>query len=902
MRIVRTLALWLALSALARGQGDSAQESPAAPAMTAVEGSDLYKLERLFDFDEAKLGNYTTTPMHWNPIRGPGLPSFDVGELDFRVGHTAPPSFHLKLWRLNVIYEYAHVDLTVVPESDYLIKGHIRARDIENARAFLVVYFVNRFGEWIPGSDRVSNLVASTGRDAEPWQAVQVSAPNDYPDAFGLRIQVRVMQSQYWEPVDPTIPDPIVVRDAAADVWLDDLRVYRLPHARLGISSPSRIVNQGDHAALLVQVRNATSSPLQSEVSIEDRFGAVLRRQDLEAPSMLTTEGVAPAAAEQYRLVTMEETGVRPIEVPIPDLDPGAYVARLRVLSDGDVLLERSVAFAVIPRLPFEAASTVDMGIDFGRWRAANLGELADQIGALGVGAVKFGVPMDGTRRDGAEAEDLRRLSELVRVLAARRIESSITMLSPAGETPRALRDVLSQESNWPDMFRPIFALFGNLISTWQLGAESEMRSQASWDDTAVRSVRDVLTRFVTAPRILAPTYAEAPAGTTPSLWAPRDIASINLPWQFQDLATRDPAPWVRLESPAPDAGSAEDALIDQLRRITLTKALGAERIYVDAPLQWSNDSGLSAWEPATSFVPLRTFFAAMSGKRAVGVMTPQPDTLAILFKGAEGSVIVFWTWRPAPVRDSTGLYLGPDVQMIDAWGRPAPVDIRGGRTYLEFRPEPRILFAVQPETALLQSTFSVTPNTVQLHEPEPRPVLRFQNPYDTPLSGEMTLTPPANWRVEPSEASFTLAPGEVFERTLHFILPPKQIAQELSLGVDLRIHEPASDELTFATPVRIALREIRVETRADFTEQNDLIVYQTLHNLSEAPVNFSAYCAAPGRPREEREFRAVGPGEVSQTSYVFLGARDLRGALLQMGIREIRGKRSLDELVRAPE
>lgn len=902
MRMVWSLGVALALSSLARGQADSAPpSSPVAP-LISIGGADLYKLERLFDFDEAKLGNYTETPMHWNAIRGPGLPAFDIGKLDFQVGHNAPPSFRVNLWRLNVVYEYSHVDLTVVPESDYLITGHIRARDIGNARAFLVAYFVNRFGEWIPGTDRVSNLIASTGAADEPWQPVHVSLPNDHPDAFGLRVQIRVMQSQYWDPPDPRHPDPIVVRDAAADVWLDDLQVYRLPHARLGFSNPARLVEVGAPASLLVEVRNATSSPLQAELVIEDRFGAECHRQGLVAPSMLTTDAVGTSAKQQYQLVAMAENGLKPIEAPLPALPAGGYVARLSVLSGGQALLERSVAFAVVPQLPFTPAAVGDIGVDFGPWREGGTQAIADQISGLGVGAVKFGVPMRGASREGAQVDSFRRLSELIRTLAARRIESSITMLAASEETPRTLREALAENPRWPDLFRPVFAHFGSLISTWQLGDETEMLRGPVWDRAAIAEVRNLLARFVTAPRLLGPTYAAPLPDTTPAVLVPRAIAGANLPWHFADLRERTPQPWLRLEAPYPLGSFEAPALMDQLRRLTLTRALGAERVYVDAPLMWSDESGAPAWEPTADYVPLRTFAWALSGRRAVGVMSPLPDTVAILFEGPLDAVIVFWTWRQNAVRDPVGLYLGPDVRQIDAWGASSAVEMRAGRAFLEFTPEPRILYGVRPATALLQSTFEVSPQTVQLHEPEPRPVLRFQNPFDTTLSGEMTLTPPINWQVDPSEVSFSLGPRETFERVLRFTLPPRQIAQELGLEVALRIHEPESAEMLFLTPLRISLRDVRVETRVDFTEQDDLIVYQTLHNLSDAPVNFSAFCAAPGRPREEREFRQVGPGEVTQVSYVFLAAPDLRGALLHMGIREIRGKRSLDELVRAPE
>ena len=63
-------------------------------------------------------------------------------------------------------------------------------------------------------------------------------------------------------------------------------------------------------------------------------------------------------------------------------------------------------------------------------------------------------------------------------------------------------------------------------------------------------------------------------------------------------------------------------------------------------------------------------------------------------------------------------------------------------------------------------------------------------------------------------------------------------------------------------------------------------------------PVRFSGFCQAIGRPRIWRDFRKVRSGDIARQKYIFPDGEQLRGTLLHMGLREIRGSRTLDKLV----
>jgi hypothetical protein len=168
-------------------------------------------------------------------------------------------------------------------------------------------------------------------------------------------------------------------------------------------------------------------------------------------------------------------------------------------------------------------------------------------------------------------------------------------------------------------------------------------------------------------------------------------------------------------------------------------------------------------------------------------------------------------------------------------------------------------------------------------------------------LSGEVRLTPPSKWEIRPAARGFVLDPGETFSQPLTLILPPRQIAQSYDLKVQLILRSPERAELHFVEPLTLELRDI-VLNAIVYWEDDDLVVEQSLRNLSDRPVSFAAFCDAPARARQEGQFLDVAPAELSTQVYVFANGRDLSGTKVSLGIEEIDGERSLIQFADVPE
>jgi hypothetical protein len=918
------------LYAVAAGGAGFAQSWPATAPTSA--GNEVRRAMKLFDFDERPLGNYEDTPMHWRRLTGDGLPAYSAGRLDEGVGHRAPPAFLFTLrGGGNIAYEYAHTDLTITPNSDYLIEGYIRADDLEYAGALVVCFLVDEAGQRIPGSERTGALIRSaSGAADDGWQRIEIPLHVEYPHAYALRLQLWVLQDHVWEAPPENELDPIVRQDVDARVWFDDLAVVRQPRARLWFSNPGGLVKPGASEAVHLDVHNSTSAALRVDVTLADETGTVHLRDGFD---------LAP-----------QEMGEHQLEVP--PLPPGLYTAAARVTvpaaandaAEAVLLCERTIRLAVLPNLPPGSERTHSFGVDLGPWSNGAAEGAMELIGTLGCGAVKIGLPMIGRPSGDNEAQYFQRARELARRLAVGQVETTGVILAPGSAETGGRRlstyRMLVRDSAWSEAVGPVLAYFGGHVAAWQLGREEdELREAATWDNATLRTVQRKLERFVAVPQLIIPRSVldtpvatdlldpDADAGSeessaseellssmsnswTGSYWLPADLPARALPWHL--------AFWLR----APDAGSpgAEphspdrwlslgiecvgstpaDRAADFGRRVVLAAVVNPDRLFVPAPFELLTTGGNPAWQPTPEYIPLRTLWRFLGDSRAVASQTLPGDGVAVLFRRADKFTMAAWTWREEAGSD-VDLFLGAEATATDLCGAPQPLHLDGPLAHVRLSPAPLLISNVNAPLLQLPDNFNLEPKFIEAYNPESRPLLTLRNPYPGGLAGTIALRPPTNWHVSPAEIHVELGPGDTLRQPLEFTVPPRQTATVQQLGVELRLRHPDAVTVHLDTTVQVGLRDIAVDAAVRWNG-DDLVVEQTLQNRTSSVVSFNSFCQPPQRPQLEGALLNVGPSEVRTQIYRIPAARDLAGANLWIGVREIGGSRSLDQLVLIPE
>lgn len=900
-------ALLLLLFVLGSGGLARAQESHSAPLPTPPAADlprdvmELYRLIKRFDFDERKLGNYESSPMHWERLTGVGLPPFARGEFDETTGHDAPPSFKLSIATGNVAYEYRESDLPIVPESDYLVVGFCRTQGLKRAAAMVMAEVVDEFGDPIHRSQAVSNLIRS-GAGTSDWQRFELRISTDDPRALALHLQLWVLQDSAWQEPDPETPDPIIRDDVRAAAWFDDIAVYRMPRIRVRLANATGLVPFGESPRFELAVNIAAGQQLATELTVEDMQGQIVQtlrhgivgedRHSAKTDSLRFESGpqAAPGAAEEQIL-----------SLAASPLEPGIYRAILRVLGRSDALLERRLQFAVLEPDRAGRGPASDMGVLLSAGMRADPEVLPELFADLRCRAAKIEIPFGAENTDPGRSSPLLATARLVRELAQRQIEV-IGVL--CGESTRtgdrvSLRHRVFDGGAWTRQLSQILAQLGALISQWQLGPELAELREGEWSVNQVLGIRQNFRRILSLPELATPVpllSASPCPGDIASLLASADIPTKALAVLLEErTAENRERTWIQIESPP--NGDENWRQIDLARRIALAKAAGARRIFVPAPFH-PDPSGDSTWEPTADYQVVRAAFHELGGRRAVAVLYPTPDSLMILYESEGDGEAVVWTWRDQPVDERVEYWFGQNASAIDFRGVPVTLQRNGKRTIVPLRPEPVYIRGIDVALLRLAQSFSVTPTLIEPQRDSANPVLSFENTYAHTLRGEIRAVAPDNWKIDPRMLRFELEPGEVLSQSYKLTAPPRRFANILPFQFDIQIE--SGDTLNFEVPMTISLRDL-VMTGTVRLENGRTLVEQTLSNRSNRVASFLAYMDPPRGKRQESVFRELKPGATRTLVYQLPDAITPQ-QVVSLSIREIGGNRTLDMLVKLPD
>ncbi len=870
--------------------------------------SNLLRLVKRFDFNERPRGNFEDTPMHWRRFSGAGLPAYAFGRFDETVGHDAPPAFHLGLRGGNVGYEYAQVDLLVQPQAEYVVAGYIRTKSLTHARAFLVAYFADRDGNAILESQRVSALVWSDGQAPE-WTRVEIAMPGDIDGAYTLRLQTWVLQTHVWRPPQAEGADPIVRQDVRGEAWFDDISVFHLPRARMRLSNAGGIVAPGAREHVLIELGQASGPALRATLRILDERNALVEERELllAANDKRESHSALRLADDTSNLPEARGAGRRwrhAQSASLPNLPPGCYTAQVQVTIASELLLNRELRFCVLPELPLTATLAPSIGVNLGAFPGGRSQGPRELLAALRVGTLKVGVPIGSDQTPDERAEYFAELHDLLSELIERGIEPvGVLRAAPQPVGRSSIRQLIASQERLRSVFSPLLGHFGGILASWQLGeARDELWAEERWDPLAIDGLGAYLTRYVTAPELVVPQFADAYsplAGRTSSVLVRHDAPTRELAAHVADAAASGQA-WLDLEAHEDEALDPQAREADFARRFILLRALNPQRLFVPAPFDTSQQAGALVWQPSERFVVLRTLITFLGNRQPVGVISHEPHVTGIAFRDEQTSVVAIWSWREQPGHE-VELYFGPGAAAVDLWGRPLKIKQVGSRIRLPLSASPILIYDVDTPLALLQSSFNIAPTHLEGQQPEPRPVLTFRNHYDHALSGSLKIRGPESWRVKPDTLPFHLRPGERLEKALDIRIPPRQLTAKNALDVQIALDTAQPTDMEFVVPMSIGLRDIQVSATARWSG-NVLLVEQTLRNVSTEQVSFTAFCEVPNHPRAEAEFLEVAGGEAMTRTYAFQNARELRGELAHVGVVELRGKRRLEQLVQIPE
>jgi hypothetical protein len=352
-----------------------------------------------------------------------------------------------------------------------------------------------------------------------------------------------------------------------------------------------------------------------------------------------------------------------------------------------------------------------------------------------------------------------------------------------------------------------------------------------------------------------------------------------------------------------------ETQVRDFAQRVIYSLSANASRIDVPLPFKVKRDDGATNGEaiikqPREMLLVIRTLLTTLSGAQYRGKVPLAEGVEAFLFDKNGQGILAVWDKGAERGAKRLALNLGPRAAAVDLWGNVTPLfrtaDDRGkGEVQVAIGPTPMFLVDIDGQQAQLRSSVAIDrPLLESSFMPHARR-FRFTNPYRQSVGGTVRLKAPPGWTLNPPTFTFSLNPGETFDRELTIQFPYNSYAGPKTLTADFQLQADAS---TLSVPIqlKLGLSDVGMQTLA-LRDGHDVIVQQMISNYGDHPIDYNAFAVFPGQARQERLATNLAPGKTTVKRYRFTGVKldPAAGPLkVRVGIKEMEGSRILNEEV----
>ncbi|MCK4661059.1 MAG: hypothetical protein KAV82_16185 [Phycisphaerae bacterium] len=849
--------------------------------------ADHQRIVRFFNFDEPD--NLGSIPKYWELFTGESFPRYAGGRFDREVGRTAPPSFYLGMNGYNVAFRYRGIQTRIRPNSDYLVVGWIKPHSLQSSRATITAYYLDHDGQPLPQTQRQGRMV---GGDAmgDDWHRVEVFLPSGPFDADAIGLTLWVEQASVWDPAQRPERhiEPV---DIHAGAWFDDILVYRLPQVTLSTSRKGNIFTAPLPTVLETTILDHDGAGLSATLEIMDAAGVVVDRRPV------------PVQVRAHPNI-------------LPDLPPGYYLARLTIISEGHVLVNRHLGFAVLADIVTDTKrSSQTFGVVLqGAQRSGVDGEVM-LVEAAGLGAVK--VPLwTGSATTPGFCEDTATLDSLLNGLL--RLRADVTgvlgglpphLIRLDRRYQRSLVDILNDPvESWRGFLATTVAPYASVLASWQVGADGDPQIA---DDPRLPHTLDAVRRellvLMASPYLTIPAWLDVdPHGWEPTadritLTVPRGIHSEHIGAHldaFRKIRVLRREAYV---DPLPDDYERIARLADWAARIIETRHGGADTVYAPQVWRWRRTVDGPIVEPTEDYVVYRTIAKLLGEAIPNGTLPAGKSTRALLFSRGERMVLAVWDRQAPPQGRMWEVQLGSAIRAVDLWGRSTTLEHTSkGIHRLSIGPQPVFVDGIERWVVVFQRELELLPESVSFSLGTHQHAVRIVNPSRGVLIGKLSLEVPESWEVRPRNVQFSIPVGEQAIFPVELRYSHNEPAGEKIIVADVQLS--GVEAYHMRVPLRFELGIKDVDVWGYATVHGDrLIIRHAVRNRSNEALSFRAYAAAPGRDRQYKIILGLEPGKSTAREYRFENAEELLGKSIRVSLREVNGPRMHNMQVTVP-
>lgn len=877
MRLAPALILCLALAATALAQ-------PAG----------VSRILRSVDFEERQKNNPEDLPMRWSKVDGPLIPHYVNGRLDKAQHRSGSYSFLFDLNGGSLVYRYDPHQIKVQSGAHYRVEVFVKTTALTYARARLTAYFTNVDDRLVADSVKHSPLYAAKA-DGDDWQPISVELSAETPEAHWLVIELELLQPGAYG--STTLgKQALWPQDIHGSAWFDDLTVAQVPKVKMRTDRPANIFRRGEPVALQVLVNDRFTDDLSAQLVIHDAAGKVVYQRS-GALDISAAEKTGPLEKRTKLL--------------LPELPAGWYEAALVITSQGQfigrqtidlVLLADSAPFAT----PDDRFGLTATDLPFDGWP-----ELPAVLPYLGAGRIKLAVwgPAGDIQDVNSTGFD-----QLLVKLQELRITPTACLLEPPPQVssrwpnPSWTQILTVPKEDWQPRLAQLVSRHATHLERWQLGDDG---SDAFVTDPKMRQVYARLytefAQLMQKPDLAMPWPAwyemEGQLPATVALSVPPSVLPSQLPLYMQDIA-RHQGHNLSLSLQLLDRGQygREMQIRDLAQRVIYALAADARRIDIPLPFTVARDGDEMVKRPQELLMIVRTLITTLGGATFRGKVPMGDGVEAFLFDKNGHGILAIWDRGSRGGVKQLALHLGERSVRLDLWGNATPLmapdgDQQNGQVQLTIGPTPIFLVDIDGELAQFRAGVAIDRPLIESSFQAHTRHIRFSNPYRQAISGSLKLKAPAGWTLSPPTFTFTLNPGETFDKEVAIEFPYNSFAGPKTIEAQFVIQAERTSAINVPITLNLGLSDVGMQTIA-LRDGKDIIVQQIITNYGERPINYSAFAMFPGQARQERLVTGLDPGRSTVKRYRFTAAAIAPGCRVRAGVKELTGTRVLNDEV----
>ncbi|MDP9174577.1 MAG: NEW3 domain-containing protein [Planctomycetota bacterium] len=854
--------------------------------------ADVSRVLKSITFEERRLGNREDLPMNWIKLQGPGLPSYVNGKLSDDRARTGEFSFKLELNGGSLVYRYDPLEIPVRPGSHYEVESFVQTTVLPHAKARMTAYFTDIDGHTLASSIVHSDLYAARA-DTGDWHKFVIDLTASDPKAAFLSIELELLQPSVYAPTGLG-ERALFDQDIRGAAWFDDITVSQVPQVILNTARPGNIFRRDDPLQVEVQVNDRFTDDLAAQLVIRDATGAAVFQRS-GALDMATAKTLGSQSKQA--------------QLDLPDLKAGWYDAELVMTSRGQFVGKQDL---YLVRLADDGTSRPDprfgviaTDLPFEGWP-----QLPGILPLLSVGRVKLAVWNDAgdiVQADPAAFDSLLAQLESLHITPT----ACLTALPPSiarqvGGSSWAQLDKASPDL-WQSELAFLVARHANHLDRWQFGADRD--ASLFVELPQMRRVYDQVYKefvgLVEKPDLAMPWPAwydlsgNLPA--TIALSVPPEVLPAQLPLYLQDIRSHAARNLSVSLQVLDDRYGREEQIRDLAQRVTYALAAGADRIDLPLPFMLRKEGDQLIDEPLELFMVIRTLITQLAGAKFMGKVPIASNVEAFLFDRDGQGVLILWNRGGQASNKQLALNLGDHPMRVDLWGNVTPLlqtaGASAGSVSLQIGPMPIFLVDIDGVAAQMRASVGFDqPLLESSFQPHARRI-HFANPGQTTIGGAIKLTGPAGWTLSPSVFSFSLNPGETFDRAVTIEFPYNSFAGLKTVQADFEIQAERNTSFSVPISLSLGLSDVGMQTIA-LRDKNDLVVQQMISNYGNAPIDYTAFTIYPGQSRQERLVTRLGPGRTTIKLYRFSNFKFIPNAKVRSGLRQIEGTRILNDEV----